>query len=68
VVRTSGSCATGTHFAWLCGDHIVEQHVHNIDVVNWAMKGHPVRATGTGGHRCGRSSGATSTITSPSTE
>ena len=26
------------YFTWLCGDHIVEQHVHNIDVVNWAMK------------------------------
>ena len=39
------------YFAWLCGDHIVEQHVHNIDVVNWAMKAHPVRATGTGGRQ-----------------
>ena len=39
------------YFTWLCGDHIVEQHVHNIDVVNWAMKAHPVRATGTGGRQ-----------------
>ena len=39
------------YFAWLCGDHIVEQHVHNIDVVNWAMKAHPVRAVGTGGRQ-----------------
>jgi hypothetical protein len=23
------------NFAWLSGDHIVEQHVHNIDVINW---------------------------------
>lgn len=37
------------YFTWLSGDHIVEQHVHNIDVVNWAMKGHPVSANGMGG-------------------
>ncbi len=39
------------YFTWICGDHIVEQHVHNIDVVNWAMKAHPVRAMGTGGRQ-----------------
>jgi len=37
------------HFVWVCGDHIVEQHVHNIDVCNWAMNGHPVRALSSGG-------------------
>ena len=37
------------HFLWLCGDHIVEQHVHNLDVINWAMKGHPVKCVGQGG-------------------
>ncbi|HKB37019.1 MAG TPA: Gfo/Idh/MocA family oxidoreductase [Gemmataceae bacterium] len=38
------------HFGWLCGDHIVEQHVHNIDVVQWALGNkHPVRALGMGG-------------------
>ncbi|VTS06719.1 Gfo/Idh/MocA family protein [Tuwongella immobilis] len=38
------------HFLWLCGDHYVEQHVHNIDVINWVMKAHPVRVvTGMGG-------------------
>ncbi len=26
------------YFTWLSGDHIVEQHVHNIDVINWAFK------------------------------
>ncbi len=26
------------YFTWLSGDHICEQHVHNIDVVNWAFK------------------------------
>jgi myo-inositol 2-dehydrogenase/D-chiro-inositol 1-dehydrogenase len=39
------------YFTWLSGDHIVEQHVHNIDVVNWAMQSHPVRARGMGGRQ-----------------
>jgi predicted dehydrogenase len=34
---------------WCSGDHIVEQHVHNIDVMNWALGAHPVKATGMGG-------------------
>ncbi len=33
-------------FKWLCGDHIVEQNIHNIDVINWFMNDHPVRAAG----------------------
>jgi predicted dehydrogenase len=37
------------YFTWLSGDHIVEQHVHNLDVCNWAMKGHPVKAVCLGG-------------------
>jgi predicted dehydrogenase len=37
------------HFLWLCGDHIVEQHVHNLDVINWIMNDHPVKAIGMGG-------------------
>ncbi len=37
------------YFNWLCGDHIVEQHIHNIDVANWVKQGHPVRAQGQGG-------------------
>jgi myo-inositol 2-dehydrogenase/D-chiro-inositol 1-dehydrogenase len=37
------------YFVWLCGDHIVEQHIHNMDVANWVMKGYPVRAHGMGG-------------------
>jgi predicted dehydrogenase len=37
------------HFLWVCGDHIVEQHVHNLDVVNWAKGAHPVRAVAMGG-------------------
>lgn len=37
------------HYLWACGDHIVEQHVHNLDVINWALNDHPIRATGFGG-------------------
>jgi predicted dehydrogenase len=37
------------YFNWLCGDHITEQHIHNIDVINWAKNAYPVRARGTGG-------------------
>ena len=37
------------YFTWLSGDHIVEQHVHNLDVVNWVMGGPPVKAYGQGG-------------------
>jgi predicted dehydrogenase len=40
------------YFTWLSGDHIVEQHVHNLDVVNWALgNSHPVRAVGMGGRQ-----------------
>jgi predicted dehydrogenase len=35
--------------AWCSGDHIVEQHVHNLDVMNWAFGAHPVRCVGMGG-------------------
>lgn len=37
------------YFVWLCGDHICEQHIHNIDVVNWFKNGYPVKAQGMGG-------------------
>lgn len=33
---------------WLCGDHIVEQHVHNLDVLNWGIGAHPESAVGMG--------------------
>jgi len=40
------------YFNWLCGDHIVEQHVHNIDMGNWMRRGmHPVEAQGMGGRQ-----------------
>ncbi len=37
------------YFCWLCGDHIVEQHVHNIDIMNWAFRTHPEFIMGMGG-------------------
>jgi predicted dehydrogenase len=37
------------YFNWLCGDHIVEQHIHNLDVGNWVKQAYPVRAQGQGG-------------------
>ncbi len=39
------------YFNWLCGDHIVEQHIHNIDVFNWAKGAYPVSAQGMGGRQ-----------------
>ena len=36
------------NWCWLSGDHIVEQHVHNIDVINWFLESHPVKAVGFG--------------------
>jgi myo-inositol 2-dehydrogenase / D-chiro-inositol 1-dehydrogenase len=37
------------YFNWLCGDHINEQHIHNLDVINWVLDAHPVEAQGVGG-------------------
>ena len=39
------------NFPWLCGDQIVEQHIHNLDVMNWGIGAHPIRATGLGGRQ-----------------
>lgn len=39
------------YFNWLCGDHIVEQHIHNLDVGNWVKQAYPVRAHGMGGRQ-----------------
>ncbi len=40
------------YFNWLSGDHITEQHVHDLDVMNWFMKdAHPVEANGMGGRQ-----------------
>lgn len=47
------------YFNWLSGDHITEQHVHNLDIINWVMNGFPTQAQGQGGRqvRTGESSG-----------
>ncbi len=39
------------YFVWLGGDHIVEQHIHNLDVINWVKNGYPVRCHGIGGRQ-----------------
>ncbi len=39
------------YFPWLSGDHIVEQHVHNIDVINWAFGALPDSVHGLGGRQ-----------------
>jgi predicted dehydrogenase len=39
------------YFNWLCGDHINEQHIHNLDVGNWVKKAYPIAAQGMGGRR-----------------
>ncbi len=42
-------CRNWLYFTWLSGDHIVEQHVHNLDIINWAIGAHPVQVMGMGG-------------------
>ena len=39
------------YFNWLCGDHILEQHIHNIDVANWFIGDYPLKAQGMGGRQ-----------------
>jgi len=39
------------YFNWLCGDHIAEQHIHNLDVSNWLKDAYPVKANGMGGRQ-----------------
>ena len=39
------------HFNWLSGDHIVEQHVHDLDVCNWMVNDHPVEAQSLAGRQ-----------------
>jgi len=34
---------------WVCGDNIVEQHIHNLDIINWAMGGPPAKVVASGG-------------------
>ena len=35
----------------ISGDVIVEQHIHVLDVANWYLEAHPLRASGTGGRK-----------------
>jgi predicted dehydrogenase len=44
-------CRNWLYFSWTSGDHIVEQHVHNIDVMNWAFGATPVKVMGMGGRQ-----------------
>ena len=40
------------NFVWLCGDGLVEQAVHSIDKIAWAMKDtHPIKAVAVGGRQ-----------------
>lgn len=39
------------YFPWLSGDHIVEQHIHNLDVMNWAFGSPPAKVMGMGGRQ-----------------
>ncbi|MHC4565927.1 MAG: Gfo/Idh/MocA family protein [Planctomycetota bacterium] len=42
-------CRCWYWFNWLSGDHIVEQFVHSLDFMNWALGAHPVSCIGVGG-------------------
>jgi predicted dehydrogenase len=44
-------CRNWLYFCWLSGDHIVEQHVHNLDVMNWALAATPQRCVAMGGRQ-----------------
>ena len=44
-------CRNWLYFSWTSGDHIVEQHVHNIDVMNWALGANPVKVMAMGGRQ-----------------
>ncbi|MSR41006.1 MAG: Gfo/Idh/MocA family oxidoreductase [Phycisphaerales bacterium] len=39
------------YHSWLSGDHIVEQHVHQLDVMQWVMQADPVLVRGVGGRQ-----------------
>jgi predicted dehydrogenase len=39
------------YFVWLSGDHIVEQHLHNMDILNWAIGSPPISCVGFGGRQ-----------------
>jgi myo-inositol 2-dehydrogenase / D-chiro-inositol 1-dehydrogenase len=39
------------YFTWISGDHIVDQHIHNLDIINWIKRDHPISAQGMGGRQ-----------------
>jgi len=39
------------YFTWLSGDHVVEQHCHNLDIINWAVGTHPEKCMARGGRQ-----------------
>lgn len=39
------------NFCWLSGDHIAEQFIHEVDVMNWYMEKYPIKASGWGGRQ-----------------
>ena len=44
-------CHNWYHFTWLSGDQICEQHIHNIDVLNWCFNGPPAKFMAVGGRQ-----------------
>jgi predicted dehydrogenase len=42
-------CRNWLFFTWLSGDHVCEQHVHNLDIIQWALGANPIQAMGVGG-------------------
>ena len=57
VAQTAGmsdmewQCRNWFYTTWLSGDHICEQHVHNLDIINWGIGAHPVQVVGMGGRQ-----------------
>ena len=49
VSELEWQCQNWYHFNWLSGDQICEQHIHNIDVMNWCFNGPPVKFMSVGG-------------------
>lgn len=44
-------CRNWLFHVWLSGDHVCEQHVHNIDIIHWALGSNPVMVMGCGGRQ-----------------
>ncbi len=44
-------CRNWLYFDLMSGDHICEQHIHNLDVINWVMDATPAKAMGMGGRQ-----------------